>query len=81
MINFSPAIPTVTAQTLIAAAALPNAPTNVKAAAAQLAASGAGATSSISSIFTGSAIAGIPNYLLIGGGLLLVLMFAGRGRR
>ena len=80
LINFSPAIPTVTAQTLIAAAQLPNAPANVKAAAAQVSAGGLGA-SSLGSIFTGSAIGGIPNYLLIGGGLVLVLMFAGRGRR
>lgn len=80
LINFQPTLPTVTAQTLIAAAALPNAPANVKAAAAQVSSSSAG-LSSFSSLFTGQMISGIPNYVFIGGGLLLVLMLSGGRRR
>jgi hypothetical protein len=77
----TPVLPTVTAQTLIAAAQLPNAPTNVKAAAAQVQASGAG-VSSLGSLFTGQMISGIPNYVLMGGGLLVFVMISGkRGRR
>ena len=76
--NLQPTLPVVSAQTLLAAAALPNAPAVVKQAAAQLP---PGAGSSLSSIFTGSAIAGIPNYLLMGIGLFLVVIMASGGRR
>jgi hypothetical protein len=76
--NLQPTLPVVSAQTLLAAAALPNAPTVVKQAAAQLP---QGAASSASSIFTGSAIAGIPNYLLMGLGLFFLVILASSGRR
>src|SRR4029077_19741607 len=58
--NLQPTLPLVSAQTLLAAAALPNAPAVVKQAAAQLPPT---STSSFTSLLTGSAIAGIPNYV------------------
>lgn len=64
-------LPAVSAATLLAAAALPNAPTSVKQAAASYS-----AANPASSFFSGTT-AGIPNYLLLaGGGLLLVMVFA-----
>lgn len=74
--NLQPTLPTVSAQTLLAAAALPNAPAVVKQAAAQLSSSG-----SATSWFTQSMISGIPNYLLVGGGLFLVVLLASAGGR
>lgn len=70
-------LPAVSPSTLLAAASLPNAPSIVKQAAAQYSAG-----NPISSWFSGSMIAGVPNYLLaIGGGLVLVLAVAGGKRR
>ena len=69
--NLQPTLPVVTAQTLLAAAALPNAPAVVKQAAAQLPAT---------SWFSQST-AGIPNYLILGGGLFLMVVLASAGGR
>lgn len=71
-------IPAVTAQTLLAAAQLPNAPTIVQQAAAQLPPQQAGFD--ITSWFTGQTISGIPNYALVGAAVV-VLMLLSRGRR
>jgi hypothetical protein len=78
--NLQPTLPYVTANTLLAAAALPKAPDVVKQAAAQLPASATSGTGSLTSLLTGSAIAGIPNYvwlIFVFGGLV----FAGSRRR
>ena len=72
-------LPGVTAATLLAAAALPNAPPVVVQAAAQYKAANP-VTSSLSSIFSGS-VGGIPTVLLLGGGaLLLVVLATKKGR-
>jgi hypothetical protein len=78
--NIQPTLPYVTAQTLLAAAQLPNAPAVVKQAAAQLPASTVSA-SSLGSFFSGSAIAGIPNYFLLAAGLFFVLAIGAGARR
>lgn len=68
--------PGISAAGLLAAAALPNAPAVVKQAAAQYQ-----AANPIQATLAGS-IGGIPTtYLLLGGGLLLVLMMSGSGRK
>lgn len=69
-------LPGVSSSTLIAAAALPNAPAVVKQAAAQYQ-----AANPASSFLSGSMIAGIPNYLLLGaGGILLVVLATAKKR-
>jgi hypothetical protein len=69
-------LPGVSAATLLQAASLPNAPAVVKQAAAQYTAANPAST-----FLSGSAIAGIPNYLLLGGaGLLLVVMMSSKRR-
>lgn len=68
-------LPSVSPSTLLAAAALPNAPAVVKQAAAAYSAS-----SPVSSFLSGS-IAGIPTYMLLGAGALALLAFGSRGRR
>lgn len=79
-VSFAPdpiSLPGVSPSTLLAAAALPNAPAVVKQAAAQYS-----AANPISSWFSGSMIAGIPNYFLAGGfGLLLLLPMLSKGKR
>lgn len=71
-------LPGVSASTLLAAAALPNAPAVVKQAAAQYS-----AANPLSSWFSGQMIAGIPNYLLAaaGGFILLIPLLGGKKRR
>jgi hypothetical protein len=66
--NSSPIAPGVSASTLLAAAALPNAPAAVKQAAAQYTAANP------ASSFLSGTTAGIPNMLLIGGVGLLFLI-------
>jgi hypothetical protein len=61
-------LPSVSPSTLLAAANLPNAPAVVKEAAAQYQSS-----NPVSAWFSGSTL-GIPNYLLAGGGGLLILI-------
>lgn len=82
LLTYNPVIPTVSVETLLAAAQLPNAPTIVKQAAAKLQSTPALAASvgaGTGSWFTEQMISGIPNYLLLaGGGLLLVLAMRGR---
>lgn len=80
--NYKPALPTVTPQTLLAAAALPNAPAIVKQAAAQLPPGSASMFPGFSTAwFTQSMIAGIPNWGLLAGGALLMVLVAGKRRR
>lgn len=80
LVNFPPVIPQVSADTLIQAAQLPGAPGTVKAAAAQIAPQQAGIGSGIGDFLTGQWIGGVPNYLLLGGGFVL-LMLLGRRKR
>jgi len=69
-------LPGVSASTLLAAAKLPNAPAVVQQAAAQLA-----AASPVSAALQGST-GGIPNYMLLAGaGLLLVVVLASGGKK
>ncbi len=68
-------LPAVSPATLLAAAALPNAPTAVKQAAAAYT-----AANPLSSFLQGS-ILGLPTYLVLGGGLLAVLALAGSSKR
>lgn len=74
----SVALPSVSSSTLLAAAALPNAPAIVKQAAAQYS-----AANPFSSWFNQQMIAGIPNYFLAaaGGLILLVPLLGGKKRR
>lgn len=81
-VNFDPgslspiSLPSVSPSTLLAAAALPNAPGVVRQAAAQYS-----AANPIASWFSGSMIAGIPNYLLAGGLVGVVLLATAGGKR
>jgi hypothetical protein len=77
--NYAP-LPTVSASTLLQAAALPGAPSSVVAASQQLQSSGF-SLSSLSGWFTGQMISGVPNYLLAGGAAVLLLVLAAKGRR
>jgi hypothetical protein len=65
-------LPTVSPATLLAAAALPNAPAIVKQAAAQYQ-----AANPVSGFLSGT-IFGLPSYLVLGGGLLALLAFAAK---
>lgn len=76
----SPVLPSVTAQTLFAAAQLPNAPAVVKQAAAQLPASAASVGGLNMGWFTQQSISGIPNYLLVGAGVVLLILVAKKRR-
>lgn len=73
-------LPSVTAQTLIAAAQLPNAPAIVKQAAAQLPPSPAGVSGLNMGWFTQQMISGIPNWGLVAGGVLLLIVLGKRRR-
>lgn len=75
-------MPDVSAQTLWAAAQLPGAPPVVTQAASQLTPAQVSQLSSYGvSWWQQSAIAGIPNYLLVGLGVVAFLSMAGNGRR
>jgi hypothetical protein len=67
--------PAVSPATLLAAAALPGAPAVVRQAAASYS-----AADPFSSLLSGT-IFGLPSYIVLGGGLLLVAALASRGRR
>lgn len=73
-------LPSVTAQTLFAAAQLPNAPAIVKQAAAQLPASQASTLGFDTSWFTAQMISGVPNYALVGAGVVILLLLSKRRR-
>jgi hypothetical protein len=76
-----PVLPAITAENLRRAALLPNAPAIVRAAAANLPDDSSSWWSTISSWFQGQMISGVPNYLVAGGSVLLILGLVGVGGR
>jgi hypothetical protein len=78
---FPPVVPAVTPDFLLRAASLPNAPAVVKQAAAQLPPQQASMGAGITDWLTAEMISGIPNYALLGAGVVVVMLLSKRRGR